>query len=129
MPKCEIALRHGCSPVNFLYIFRTPFLNNTSGRLLLLLIHILLFNINLFWCLKTSLLFSLPNSGASCSPVVKHDASFEIFHTISYHISLDITCQRHCFDVIISNAADAVISIILELMNICQVKLEGSFLS
>ena len=31
----EIALRHGCSPVNLLHIFRTPFLTNTSGRLLL----------------------------------------------------------------------------------------------
>ena len=46
MPKCkfnnvaisnfiEIALRYGCSPVNLLDIFRTPFLNNTSERLLL----------------------------------------------------------------------------------------------
>ena len=31
----EIALRHGCSPVNLLHIFRTPFLKNTSGSLLL----------------------------------------------------------------------------------------------
>ena len=31
----EIALRHGCSPVNLLHIFRTPFLTNTSGGLLL----------------------------------------------------------------------------------------------
>ena len=49
MPKCdfnkaakqsnfiEITLRHGCSPVNLLHIFRTPFPNNTSGRLLLVL--------------------------------------------------------------------------------------------
>ena len=29
----EIILRHGCSPVNLLYIFRTPFPKNTSGRL------------------------------------------------------------------------------------------------
>ena len=48
MPKCnfnkvvieieifiEIALRHGCSPVNLLHIFRTPFLKNTSGWLFL----------------------------------------------------------------------------------------------
>ena len=42
MPKCdfnkvaiEIALRHGCSPVNVLHIFRTPHPKNTSGRLLL----------------------------------------------------------------------------------------------
>ena len=47
MPKCdfnkvgllcnfiEITLWHGCSPVNLLHIFRTPFTKNTSGRLLL----------------------------------------------------------------------------------------------
>ena len=31
----EITFRHGCSPVNLLHIFRTPFLKNTSGWLLL----------------------------------------------------------------------------------------------
>ena len=31
----EIALRHGCSPVNLLHIFRTPFPRNISGRLFL----------------------------------------------------------------------------------------------
>ena len=38
MPKCDfnkVAVRHRCSPVNLLHIFRTPFLKNTSGRLLL----------------------------------------------------------------------------------------------
>ena len=40
MPKCdfnfiEIALRHGCSPVNLLHIFKTPFPRNTSCWLLL----------------------------------------------------------------------------------------------
>ena len=30
----EIELSHGCSPVNLSHIFRTPFLKNTSGRLL-----------------------------------------------------------------------------------------------
>ena len=35
MPKCDTTLRHGCSPVNLLHIFRIPFLKNTSGRLLL----------------------------------------------------------------------------------------------
>ena len=45
MPKCdfnklqssfiEIAFPHGCSPVNLLPIFRTPFLKNSSGWLLL----------------------------------------------------------------------------------------------
>ena len=41
MPKCEknfteITLRHGCSPVNLLHIFKTLFIKNTSGWLLLL---------------------------------------------------------------------------------------------
>ena len=31
----EITLRHGCSPVNLLHIFRTPFFGTTSGWLLL----------------------------------------------------------------------------------------------
>ena len=31
----EIALRHGCSPLNLLHIFRTLFLKTTSGGLLL----------------------------------------------------------------------------------------------
>ena len=31
----EIAIRHGCSPVNLLHIFRIPFSKNTSGKLLL----------------------------------------------------------------------------------------------
>ena len=31
----EIVLRHGCSPVNLQHIFRTTFLKNTFGRLLL----------------------------------------------------------------------------------------------
>ena len=31
----EITFRHECSPVNLLHIFRTPFLKNTSGWLLL----------------------------------------------------------------------------------------------
>ena len=31
----EIALRHGCSPVTLLHMFRTPFLKNISVRLLL----------------------------------------------------------------------------------------------
>ena len=38
----EIALRHWCSPVNLLHIYRTPFPKNTSGRLLLVYIHFFL---------------------------------------------------------------------------------------
>ena len=32
----EITLWHSCSPVNLLHILRTPFPENTSGRLLLM---------------------------------------------------------------------------------------------
>ena len=35
----ETTLRYGCSPVNLLHIFRTPFLENTSWSLLLKLSH------------------------------------------------------------------------------------------
>ena len=35
----EIALWHGCSPINLLHIFRTPFSMNTSGWLLLYMIY------------------------------------------------------------------------------------------
>ena len=41
----EIVLRHGCSPVNLLHIFKLPFLKNTSGRLLLKITHIRLLHI------------------------------------------------------------------------------------
>ena len=43
MSKCdfnkfiEITLRHGYSPVNLLHIFKTPFLKDTSGGLLLVI--------------------------------------------------------------------------------------------
>ena len=35
IPKYEITLRHGYSTENLRHIFRTPFLKNTSGQLLL----------------------------------------------------------------------------------------------
>ena len=56
MPKCDfnkvasnfikITLRHGCSPVNLLHIFRTPYPWNTSGWLLLIS-----FRVNLESCI------------------------------------------------------------------------------
>ena len=45
----KIALRHGCSPVNLLHIFRTPFPQNTSGWLLSIIdtqyIHLAILNL------------------------------------------------------------------------------------
>ena len=42
----EIALQHGCSALNLLHIFRTPFPRNTSGWLLLL--HALVMNVFIY---------------------------------------------------------------------------------
>ena len=58
----EIALRHGCSPVNLLHIFRTPFPRNTSGRLLLIhfILHILLY---------TSFTFTITSARLDPNPV------------------------------------------------------------
>ena len=44
----EITVRHGCSHVNLLHIFRTPFRKNTSGGLLLEI-----FPQNLGWYLQS----------------------------------------------------------------------------
>ena len=40
----EIILRHGCSPVKMMHIFRTPFLRNTSWWLLLSLVLVVRFS-------------------------------------------------------------------------------------
>ena len=49
----EITLWHGCSPITLLYVFRTPFPKNTSGRLLLeILIKLKNSNLNLQYSLK-----------------------------------------------------------------------------
>ena len=47
----EIAIWHECSSLNLLYIFRTPFPKDTSGRLLPFS-RILEFPISLFWSLS-----------------------------------------------------------------------------
>ena len=55
MPKCDfkkITLQHGCSTVNLLHIFGTPFSKSTSERLLLDLLRKIE---NLHNCLKTSM--------------------------------------------------------------------------
>ena len=46
----EIKLRHWCSPVNLLHIFRKPFLKNTSGWLLLYSERIVLILFKLILC-------------------------------------------------------------------------------
>ena len=70
----EIALQHGCSTVNLLHIFRTPFYKITSGRLLLYLFIISWSVSNRFNSLKTR-----------CY----------VWHFPFIHISLSGTCKFH----------------------------------
>ena len=51
----EITLRHGCSPVNLLHIFRTCFYKNTSWWLLLQ--HLLKTDISRYIAMKTKTIF------------------------------------------------------------------------
>ena len=47
----EIALRHGCSPVNLPHIFSTPFSRNTSGWQLLYVTYVIYYHFHLhFHC-------------------------------------------------------------------------------
>ena len=50
----EITLRHGCSPVNLLHIFRTPVTRNTSEWLLLFILTIAL-SLFGFWVIESQL--------------------------------------------------------------------------
>ena len=59
--KFQIALRHGCSPVNLQHIFRTTFPKNTSGGLLLSIV----FNIfQYFYSKCCRLLDSIETNGS-----------------------------------------------------------------
>ena len=51
----EITLQHGCSPINLLHIFRTPFLKNTSEWLLLSFFFMLM--LSCVWVLSNKLGF------------------------------------------------------------------------
>ena len=48
----EIAFRYGCSPVNLLHIFRTPFPKNTSEGLLLVFHAFISFKNNIWYLIK-----------------------------------------------------------------------------
>ena len=52
----DIALRHGCSPVNLLHIVRTPFPRNTSGWLFL---QLQMFTFSMFLQLSSQIPISL----------------------------------------------------------------------
>ena len=93
MPKCdfnkvallcnfiEIALLHGCSPVNLLHIFRTPFLKNTSGGLRLTFI--ILGNCFKDRCIREAIL-------ESNSSILSGNSRYKL--TLNVNGELDIHC-------------------------------------
>ena len=69
----EITLRHGCSPVNFLPIFRTPFLKNISGGLFMQYVRSVqnqgFFLVLIFWhsdCKSLFTIYSITQDEAFC---------------------------------------------------------------
>ena len=56
----EIKLRHGCSPVNLLLIFRTPFPKNPSGWLLPFILRKRLLNSFILFCNTLKMLYLNP---------------------------------------------------------------------
>ena len=70
----EIALRHGCSPVNLLHIFSTCFNRNTSGRLLLSL-----FTLTNFICINLIYVRDVSNLSAySNFFIIAHNHKSEV---------------------------------------------------
>ena len=75
----EIALQHGCSPVNLRHIFGTPFFKNTSRWLLLSNIHLLIkvlfisgTNLCIRFLVPCSVCLLVSSATLSCTYVVKH---------------------------------------------------------
>ena len=102
MPMCdfskvEVALRHGCSPVNLLHIFRTPFPKNTSERLLLKIDHLNSWLSFSFKCLTHSDFLSVPFSG-SFHLVIKRYAQFVLYNLSRRNICLYIL--HNCNDLL-----------------------------
>ena len=82
----EITLRHGCSPLNLLHSFRTSFLENTSGWLLLYALLIVECRVqynNIFWASfwKICFEFNVCNNERFCWSETKS----LLFFLIIYH--------------------------------------------
>ena len=96
----EITLRHECSPVNLLHIFRTPFLKNTSGWLLLYNLDAILekenYSNTLLWMFKESFMKAIHKHChlliITNDPVSIKLKGFDI-RNIAEEILLGINCQ------------------------------------
>ena len=94
----KIALRHGCSPVNLLHIFRTPFSRNTSGWLLLHVLDIIYWHLDIIWfCCKNdcSDVFSNRNFEKSS----KKGNTFNKCRSIKWHYYIETSDLTDVFNV------------------------------
>ena len=80
----QITLRHGCSPVYLLHIFRIPFLKNTCGPLLLIVVGIS----ELVTLLKMNFMASIYHE--FCTILRLHLGCFTIFQNISGWLFLSL---------------------------------------
>ena len=82
----EIILWQGCSPVNLLHIFRTPFFINTSERLLLCFA---LHRMNWSFSIQNlpSRFFILPPASFK---IIQYSFSQSHFHLFSYRLTIEI---------------------------------------
>ena len=115
MPKCdfnkvaeqssfiEIALRHGCSPVNLMHIFRTLFSKNPTGGLLLMLSETLIYKLfGHFKLSKTKQIFYQPSqmteiwqASLQALQVLYFTTFFQLivhFLILRYHMRLKFAC-------------------------------------
>ena len=77
-----VIIKDGCSPVNLLHIFRTPFLKNTSGELLFLSAS---YVDALGWTLVVKLFFVSMLVYVSIDPIVKFSMiSFFTFFKVDF---------------------------------------------
>ena len=88
----EVTLRYGCSFVNLMHVFRTPFTKNTSERLLLLIVLfcLLVKNLMKFRNTLSIIIQSFYNSFESSTTLQTHHVNFTLkergncrFHIVS----------------------------------------------
>ena len=88
----EIALPDGCSPVNLLYIFRTPFPKNTSGRLLL--------NVQLWKELFYNVIYDTANKYIWCCNVTAVEGRIPLDNMPNFFTKFFLVCMnvaKPCF--------------------------------
>ena len=112
----EIALRCGCSPTNFLHIFRTPFPRNTSEWLLL--------NRNIFYIIKWVFIKEKDIWKVAGFFTYSHQYFKVCWRVLVFHLKKLGQWYRDCFD---STAiADRIQSILKDMLTFMKLKVTSS---